>query len=715
MRYLTISMSMLSLCSFALKAAEPSPVASGERVERVAEQTLIHPYPVDVKFLNDVTQDEEQGFQNRINHALTTYKDAFGGGKYGNAYFENEKQSYPNAFIDFINGNREPALKFLQSDDIDGWNSHTLMVDWYPCFTIRSQTRKYFFLGQYLDPAYRQKMFESARIWTEQDPLRRPHAAFVPPNQREAKGMPKDGGWTPLYFNSWVDVRSTDNLRAMREGAVFLMAEETGNAEVAAIYKERIRAYATACFNTGMGEWDSANYLSHTMVGYLQIYDFAKDPEVKALAKGVLDYLSTVAAVAYFKGGVAAPNARDYNNVGPMEGFAGEVYYWFGDTDFHEEGRPYREFVQFATSAYRPPSAVLAVARKDFPRPVEIIESKPTYEGWFKKEGGEDTVEYPEFLHVGNTFQLGTLPFLHRGDVCGFRLGMAEAKRGLATLIAFSGTKGYKGHATATNGQDQVAQLRNAVLWMNREPTADLHLSVPAAAEITQQEGWTFVHGEQTWIALRGIHADGGNPDQAAVEKLFMNKGKSRYPEDTILTWTGSGNGPCGLYLEVGEQQSHGSFADFTKAICAKAKIDDAALGADGRVVATTALGATLALTITDGLPIIERNGKAYDWATHTELYGTGSVGTSPVTLGWKTDNTRGVTSDASCLALPGACFAPVVYACSRAAAATGCSRGAGWRSDHNGSDDAAGLCRNVSDRIDLRGQGYQEAIAHLG
>lgn len=630
---------LILACAVVLPAADPSPVATGERVEVVGGHTSVHPYPIDAKFLNVLPPADEADFQKRIDEALAAYRGKFDGGKYGNAFFENEKQSYPHAFIDFVNGNRADALKFLESDDIDGWSKPTLMVDWYPCFTIRSQTRKYFFMGQYLTPEYRKKMFESARLWTEQDPLRRPNAAFVPPGEREKRKMPKDGGWTPEYFNSWVDVRSTDNLRAMREGAVYLMAEETGNTAVAKIYKDRIRAYATACFSTGMGEWDSGNYLAHTIVGYLQVYDFAKDPEVKALAKGVLDYLSTVAAVAYFKGGVCAPNARDYNNIGPKEGFAGETWLWFGDNEAVEGGKPYRDFIHLGTSAYRPPAAVLAVARKDFPRPVEILEAKPTYEGWFKKKGGEDAVEYPVFLYDGFSFQLGTLPMLHRGDVNGFRLGIVEAKRGLATLIAFSGTKGYKGHATATNGQDQVAQLRNAVLWLNRTPDADLHLSVPLAAELKQEGGWTFLKGEKTWIALRPINARDGLIDEALVNELWKGKdGKPRpYADDTILTWKGKGGSPCGIYMEVGEQESHGTFAEFTARVLAKAVVDDSALATTGRVGATTALGSTVALTLTkEGLPTIERDGQPYNWANHLSLYASGSVGTSPVTLGWK-------------------------------------------------------------------------------
>jgi hypothetical protein len=49
-----------------------------------------------------------------------------------------------------------------------------------------------------------------------------------------------------------------------------------------------------------------------------------------------LDYLATVAAVSYFKGAPCAPGARDYHNIGPKEGFAGETWLWFGDNDAAE-------------------------------------------------------------------------------------------------------------------------------------------------------------------------------------------------------------------------------------------------------------------------------------------------------------------------------------------------------------------------------------------
>ena len=268
--------------------AAPSPVATDERVFTDSKgRVIVRPLPVEEKFRNPWSAVWEDAFWDRANASLRASDIA--PGKYGGTYFENEKASYPNAFIGFLKGQRAEALKFLQQDDSEPWSRKlTLGVDWFPSFTIKSQTRKYFFFGQYLDPAYRQRMFDSAKIWTEQDPLRRPNPFWLTPEQRKAKGMTGEG-WTPEFHNSWVDVRSTDNLRAMRECAVYLMAEETGNTAVAQLYRERIRAYVTALYTTGMGEWDSANYLSHALTGNLQLYDFARDPEVKLLAKAHLD------------------------------------------------------------------------------------------------------------------------------------------------------------------------------------------------------------------------------------------------------------------------------------------------------------------------------------------------------------------------------------------------------------------------------------------
>jgi hypothetical protein len=127
-------------------------------------------------------------------------------------------------------------------------------------------------------------------------------------------------------------------------------------------------------------------YPSHGLTGGLQLYDFARDPEVKLLAKAHFDWVCAATTVEYFRGSWAGSNIRDYGNIGPHSGAAGEFWHHFGDLA-QPAKNPYRDLLRLITSAYRPPAAVVELARKDFPKPVEILASKPSYEDWFK--GGE--------------------------------------------------------------------------------------------------------------------------------------------------------------------------------------------------------------------------------------------------------------------------------------------------------------------------------------
>lgn len=610
------------------RAATPSPPATDERVTTDAQGRIrIHALPVAPPFRNVWPAAWEKGFADRVNASLQASD--IQPGKYGGTYFENEKASYPQAFIGFLKGQRKEALRYLQQDDDAAWSKQlTMGVDWYPSFTIRGQVRKYFFFGQYLEPAYRQRMFDSAKLWTEIDPLRRPNPFWKPPAQRSKPGE----GWTPEYHNSWVDVRSTDNLRAMREVAVYLMAEETGNRMTAELYKERLRAYVTALYQTGMGEWDSANYLSHGLTAYLQLYDFAQDPEVKLLAKAHLDWTCTAAAVKYYRGAWAGPNLRDYGNIGPHDGASGEFWHYFGDWP-QPAAKPYRDFVHLATSAYRPPAAVVALARKEFPRPVEVLASKPSYDGW-TKPGGETVPTYHETTWFGHHTQVGTLPQGHLDppgmNLNGFRLLAENPRRGVDTLIPFTSLEFNHSHASATNGGDRLAQRNGAVIWLNARPRTSFYFFLPKNAPITDAPGVTFIQLPQTWLALHWIDARPRGHDAAATAKVCG--GKKPFPEDQV--WRAeAGDGPGGFAMEVGEPETYGDFAAFRKAVLAKPRLDLSRLAqGEAHFQATDGTRVGVKLT-TDASLVVFRDGQIHDWQTHADLWaGSGS----PVSLGWK-------------------------------------------------------------------------------
>ncbi len=128
-----------------------------------------------------------------------------------------------------------------------------------------------------------------------------------------------------------------------------------------------------------MGEWDSENYHGHSVAPLLNLFDFAKDQEVKAAAKACLDYVCAIGAVKYFRGAFNGPTNRDYNHAQPFGGSAACILWlYFGDTPRDNTAYESDE-VHVCSSGYRPPAAVVHLARKNFDRPATLFASKPSY------------------------------------------------------------------------------------------------------------------------------------------------------------------------------------------------------------------------------------------------------------------------------------------------------------------------------------------------
>ncbi|MCO6457656.1 MAG: hypothetical protein J5I93_20325 [Pirellulaceae bacterium] len=230
--------------------------------------------PVDERFRNPVADDLEAEIQQRARWIIARQSELKVPA--GNTYFENEKRTYGYLMAQTLGPRGLLAAADLQLEDAQAeqWHRETEGIDFYAAFTLKHQIRKYFYFGDLLRPEYRRRMFEGARRWTSQDPLRRPHYAF----------QQSGGGWGPDQKNSWVDVRSTENLFLMRVTSVYLMAEETGNRATAARYKRQILDYTRALYRVGMGEWDSENYHGHSLAPLANLYDFARDEQVKPAA-----------------------------------------------------------------------------------------------------------------------------------------------------------------------------------------------------------------------------------------------------------------------------------------------------------------------------------------------------------------------------------------------------------------------------------------------
>ncbi|TRT60583.1 MAG: hypothetical protein EWV85_03670 [Microcystis aeruginosa Ma_QC_C_20070703_M131] len=581
-------------------------------------QNSITSFPVaevQPQYLNDWTPQLEAEFQQRAKQVINHFAKAE---SYGNLWGENEKRSYPMAMFDFLAGNRQKALDFLQQDDPQTQEqAHTDYIDYYFSFTLKGQIRKYFLLGKYLDPVYRQRMYNAAKIWTETDPLQRPH-----PIHGTGQGTGND--WSITRRGLWVDSRNTDNLRAMRETSVYLMAEETGNEATRQLYKSKIKRYVSALYNIGMGEWDSEVYQGHTFAAYLNLYDFAQDTEVKQWAKMALDWLAMAASVKYYRGGWGGPVKRDYGDGhGVMRSDSARTFWlYFGDTPV-ANNRPELDSLYLITSGYRPPLAVMELARKNFNKPVEILASKPLYENW--KPGNNQSPGYWETQFIGPSYQMGSLAgTFPDGDVAPFKLMAFNQQKGVDFFVANTGQNGVK---PGKNPGDEIGQYRNLLIWLRPADQA-FFWQLPKTAKVEKDDNIWFIQLEKTWLALRLINLS--SPEIIEIPN-------SPYPDDNTYQALPTGNNYAGFALEVGEAATQGSYENFKSIFKQKSQVNLTQIN-QGSLLFKGSQGQSLQFTYNqiNLLPMLIRNGQKHDWLKNFALYNSLSRDNSPVSLGWK-------------------------------------------------------------------------------
>lgn len=582
-------------------------VAAGDAREVLG----VDPQPTEASANNPWPKEWERGFWDRARHAAASWKDKkLGGGTFG----ENEKNYYPTAMWAYFVGDRKAALRALQEPDhVKADHAYTNNVDFYWCFTLKGQMRKYFYFGKtlgVLDADYLRTFKDGATRWLASDPLTTDHPVH-------GKGSGAREGWGPEVKGRRVDGRNTDNLRAMRDVSIYLMAEEVGADAIRDQYAGKIRRYVATLYNVGMSEWDSPNYHGHTLSAYHNLYDFAADPRMKLVGKAALDWLYAAAALKYAWGGFAGPNARDY---GGHRVFAPNVidplWLYFDDTPRAPDSSD-RDDIHHLTSSYRPPAAVVELARKNFARPVELFASKPPYRNW---DGKRQPPEFYETTYIGNSFQLGTVVSEGTGgpwNINSFGMVARHSTRGADYVVASS--RSILGHMSKQPG-DQVAQYRNVVLWLRPADGTPMLLQLPRSAKISLEGGVMFVELENTWLAIRPINLG-----------AFVASTDDKNPDDLVHTAAPVGAGYCGFALEVGEAQSHGDAARFRRAILERSALDLRNLG--GGVVAyrgTDDRRLELRHNARNELPVVLRDGVQVDYSKRNDVYAPAD-GTAPI------------------------------------------------------------------------------------
>ncbi len=153
--------------------------------------------------------------------------------------------------------------------------------------------------------------------------------------------------------------------------------------------KEWIEYTSERIYETGTGEWNSSIYGAYNIIGWLNLYDFAKDPDIKERAEAVLDYYASEMALHYTQAFIGGSDIRGKGNVKSFEGSAAFLgWLWFGDSprplnekniDNGMKNNEHIQSIHAAVSDYRPPMLAVKLANKELEVPAMYYNSKPDY------------------------------------------------------------------------------------------------------------------------------------------------------------------------------------------------------------------------------------------------------------------------------------------------------------------------------------------------
>ena len=298
-------------------------------------------------------------------------------------------------------------------------------------------------------------------------------------------------------YNAFTD-EGTDNHNNMARTSGYLAAQNAlGNAAFPqaaaklAESKQWIMNFSRNQYYVGSAEWNSSQYGSYNVIGWLNLFDFATDPEVKAAARAVLDYLSLEIGLHYSQGWTGGSEMRGTGvpAFGVSAGVANNQFgtssqdylgwLWFGDLSRavgtnYWNGNEYIQSVHAAVSSYRPSSYAIQIAKKQIALPA-----------WFKASKGEFFGKSPSFLqqnfYADQGYTIGTA-YMPYGGWTGASFAIQSWKlMGRISVVPGDTIKapqiitGAGRYYDQTKGRgrqpyDQFAQNKNVLIQMTKTP-----------------------------------------------------------------------------------------------------------------------------------------------------------------------------------------------------------------------------------------------------
>jgi len=420
-------------------------------------------------------------------------------------------------------------------------------------------------------------------------------------------------------YNCWTAEGTENHINMSRtSGYLFAQAaiEENFRKEEASQklsdMKKWILDWSKLIYSKGTGEWNSGIYGNYNLIGWLNLYDFAKDPEVKSAAKAVCDYYASELALYYswgVNGGAEMRGNGVGHNFGTSTSFLG--WFWFSQEEtFNPDwGREFIQTIHAATSTYKPDPVVRDLALKQIENPFNTAVQMPDYlitrKGFCSNQ-----------FYATNHFTLGSTSTRYGGwtgstsQIITWKM-VAKPANGKEVPFQLSGNgMFYKEiYGKIRDPFTQVVQNENVLIQMTRFPAqldkvengvnecvskwsknwkkdfllrfpeekwkpnvvksikgkhrkSASYLVLDERGAVSLEQGIYFVEYQGTFIAIRAI--------QQQYPIVLKQELKAKEKQFERFDWVTDDAAPgklCGFVIEIGDFGSYGTFEKFKAAM----------------------------------------------------------------------------------------------------------------------------------------------------
>ena len=322
--------------------------------------------------------------------------------------------------------------------------------------------------------------------------------------------LPKVLAWADTGTENHMFMQRSSGL-ALMDGTNWLIEDPATKATIEAWLLSERNKFLTI----GQGEFHSSTYYGYSIGGLLNLYDFSREPELKFLAKNLLDYYATNMALRLSWGTAGGVESRGYDRETWNSGLTTVAWMWWGDGIKASEKMSISKIrlaLAPSLSTYRPPRYLSSLALKQMKLPFSFKASHPHYYSYFKGK------KFLETFYLTDHYSLGTLLTSGRQYQVKGTINAQYATYKLVVrnednndVISLGGI--YHGpQATGRSPGDQYVQEKGAVIYQLILNDKDLKMGVSPQSNLVlpkyygepiKYKSWYIWRLKNIWLCAR--------------------------------------------------------------------------------------------------------------------------------------------------------------------------------------------------------------------